>query len=236
MTLAGFQFKPDLKVSILTLVLLPIMMSLGSWQLDRADEKQGMKAEFDARQQEPAEALGLLRPSPAIAYKKVKFSGVYLNEKNWLLDNRMHQGRPGYEIITPFKTDSGITVMVNRGWTKGDPSRRTLPEIEPVESTVELEGEVYVSSSNGLILKAIPLDSAWPKVIQQLDFKAFEQQHGDIFPYTVRIKDPYPGAYTNNWVVINITPEKHTGYAVQWFSMSAALVILFFALSIKRHS
>lgn len=235
MTLAGFQFKPDIKVSILTVLLLPVMMSLGFWQLDRADEKRRMKVEFDARQLEPAQSLGELAEGEVLAYTKVRFSGIYSNEKTWLLDNRMHQGRPGYEIITPLETDTGITVMVNRGWALGDISRRTLPEIEVIEGKVELQGEVYVPSSGGLILKDIPLASGWPKVIQQLDFEAFREQHGDVFPYTVRIKDPYPGAYTANWVVVNISPEKHTGYAVQWFSMSVALVIVFLALSIKKH-
>jgi cytochrome oxidase assembly protein ShyY1 len=50
-----------------------------------------------------------------------------------------------------------------------------------------------------------------------------------VFPYPIRIAAGEPGALAVNWLVINVSPDKHRGYAVQWFAMAVALLI-FFAL------
>ena len=50
---------------------------------------------------------------------------------------------------------------------------------------------------------------------------------GSLFPYPVRIDPAQPGALSVDWQVINVSPEKHTGYAVQWFSMAAALALIY---------
>ena len=34
-------------------------------------------------------------------------------------------------------------------------------------------------------------------------------------------------ALTIDWPVINVTPEKHTAYAVQWFAMALVLLLLY---------
>ena len=48
-----------------------------------------------------------------------------------------------------------------------------------------------------------------------------------LFPHPVRIDSGVAAALTVDWQVVNVSPEKHTGYAVQWFTMAAALFILF---------
>ena len=238
MTTTGFQFKPDIKVSILTVILLPVMMSLGFWQLDRAEEKAKIQAEFDARRVAAAVNLSQLPPVDSPQqwnYYRVVAEGVYLNRKTWLLDNRMFQGKVGYEVITPFVIDDGRILMVNRGWLAGDPGRRYLPEIPAVEGRQRIEGEVYLPSSRPFMLAEDQLSDQWPQVIQQLNFELFEQSlakgENELFPASIRVREPGAGALTDNWLIVNITPEKHTGYAVQWFSMSAALVIIFILLS-----
>ena len=48
-----------------------------------------------------------------------------------------------------------------------------------------------------------------------------------LFPYPIRIDAGEPGALVVEWKVVNSGPEKHIGYAVQWFAMSAVLAILY---------
>ena len=47
------------------------------------------------------------------------------------------------------------------------------------------------------------------------------------FPYVVRLTPDSAGALLADWPLINTRPEKHTAYAVQWFLMALALLLLF---------
>jgi cytochrome oxidase assembly protein ShyY1 len=231
-TQKGLSFRPNWKITMVSLLFFPLMISLGFWQLDRAEEKRQLQQEFERRQSAEPVHLSTVDAEGDLRYLKVRLQGKYDNDKTWLLDNRTYQGRPGYEIITPFKlADSDLTVMVNRGWIKGDISRRTLPVVKPVKESVALEGVVYVPYSEPYVLAPDVITEQWPRVIQQLDLTLFEKEVGAVFPFTVRIEAPNTGAHQANWMVVNVQPEKHTGYAVQWFAMAAALLGMYIYLS-----
>ncbi|WP_235015374.1 SURF1 family protein [Oceanicoccus sp. KOV_DT_Chl] len=208
-------------------MLLPLLLSLGFWQLDRAEEKRSLQLLFKQRQLKGPIEIEQVQPQQDLRYQPIKLRGHYINQKNLLLDNRIYQRRFGYEIITPLQlTGTDQIVLVNRGFLQGDISRRELPAIEAIEGEVELIGEVYVPQSEMMTLAADNA-SGWPRLIQVLDMDALAKEFGSaLFPFSVRIQSPIAGSYEANWVVVNLQPEKHTGYAVQWFAMSATLIII----------
>lgn len=83
-----------------------ITVSLGRWQLSRADEKRGLMAQVEAgRQQAP---LTLVADTPADAllpWRRVAAQGRWLDAYTVLVDNRAYQGRPGYWVVTPLCLD-----------------------------------------------------------------------------------------------------------------------------------
>ena len=48
-----------------------------------------------------------------------------------------------------------------------------------------------------------------------------------LYPYSVRLDADSPGALTVDWPLVNMAPEKHRAYAVQWFCMALALLLIF---------
>src|SRR5687768_11903535 len=110
------QFHFDWKLTLLTAALLPLLLSLGFWQLRREQEKLELQQQYSARQNEAPIALDRLRAQDDLQYRQVEFSGRYDNAHSFLLDNRIHEGRPGYELITPVVSDMNVVVLVNRGW------------------------------------------------------------------------------------------------------------------------
>ena len=225
--------RPRLKViinwqaSLLVVMLLPVVCSLGFWQLQRSDEKHAMQQLFEQRKASAPVMIEELDDSSDLRYQPVRMRGEYLNDKAIFLDNRIYQGRFGYEIITPVKlASSGSVVLVNRGWLQGDRSRRSLPAIRHIEGEVILLGEVHVPVGKPLRLGRDDAQG-WPKVVQTVDVAALTQELShQVFPYTVRLAHNQAGAEQANWVVVNMTPEKHTGYAVQWFAMGVALLLI----------
>lgn len=234
--LRHFQF--DWKLTLLVLILLPLLLRLGFWQLAREDEKLQLQNQYAERQQQVAVPIELLDSADDLQYRQVLLQGEYDNTQAFLLDNRIYQGQVGYELISPFYTDEGLAVFINRGWIAQTGSRSDLPELKPVDGRVALNGSVYVPVGEQLVLGDIKPGAQWPKVIQRLDVAELAQEAGftaatDYFPYSVRLAEGAAGVQVRNWTVISTTPEKHRGYAVQWFSMAGALLLLYLHVSFR---
>ncbi|MEM6579981.1 MAG: SURF1 family protein [Pseudomonadota bacterium] len=223
------------RTTLFVLLLFPLLIALGFWQLSRADEKAAMELSWDIRQNQPPEALAGLfdQPAEALAYLPVVVTGEFLQDRHFLLDNRVRQGIFGYEVLSVMKLDATADLaIINRGWVPGDPARRELPVIPNVEGSVVLRGHVYVPPGDPYLLAEQELANEWPKLVQAVEMDKLSAalrplETGAVFPYEVRSDDGQPGALSVEWQLINVSPVKHQAYAVQWFAMAAALLLLF---------
>lgn len=230
----GFTFDPEWRTTLFVLVMVPALAALGFWQMSRGEEKAAIAAEFLHKQQQPPVQLDELVDTPAseLAYRPVRLSGRFRPQQYFLLDNKMVQGRYGNEVLAVFEpADSDSLVLVNRGWIVADAARRSLPDVAPVPGDVTIEGQIYVAPGRPYMLADKPLAEGWPKRVQAVQIdklaNALGVQADAIFPYPVRIASKATGALYVDWPVVNMSPAKHYGYAVQWFAMSAVLAILY---------
>lgn len=227
------RFTPDWRAAALALILLPLVMPLGFWQLDRAQEKRDFKALYLQRQSAGPIEIDTILKQKDLQYQPVRLKGQFINEKTLLLDNRIFKGQFGYEVVVPFKLQgSELLVLVNRGWIVGDRSRRTLPFLENdhfTASSIELVGEVHVPQSEMMTLSDDIPPVTWPHVTQSLNIENLTSEFKlPLFPYEVRLREGSIAGLQANWMVVNIEPRKHIAYAVQWFSMGIALLLIVF--------
>jgi surfeit locus 1 family protein len=233
------NYRFDWKLSLLVLLLLPLCLRLGVWQLAREQEKLALQQSWEQRQREIPVELRSLATEGDLQYRQVWMEGRYDNEHVFLLDNRIHEGQVGFEVVQPFRTSQGETVFVNRGWLAAGVSRQDLPTPPVLEEAVRVQGSVYVPVGDALVLGQISPGPEWPKLIQTLDIAELARLSGieandSLFGYSVRLAEATPGVLQRNWSVISTTPEKHRGYAVQWFAMAAALVLLYLYYSTRK--
>jgi cytochrome oxidase assembly protein ShyY1 len=215
--------------------MVPLMISLGVWQLQRAEEKAVLGAVFDERQQQSPAPLSALWDQAAeqLAFAPVRVQGTFLPDQYFLLDNQINDGKFGYQVLNVLQLSDGVaSVLVNRGWIPGDASRRVLPEVPSIEGPVDITGHLYVAPGKPFLLAEQQLEKGWPKVIQAVEMAKLEpavvvHSGGKLFPYPVRIAAGERGALDVNWQVVNMSPQKHHGYAVQWFAMAAVLFIFY---------
>ena len=126
----GLILSLDWRTTVFTLVLVPLMFGLGLWQLQRAEEKAALATSWEQRQSQSPVPLQQVwdEPASALAYAPVIMSGQFEQDRYFLLDNRIHDGRVGYEVLGILQLDGGDRrVLVNRGWIAGDPARLVLP-------------------------------------------------------------------------------------------------------------
>ena len=224
-----FSWQPNAKSLLFVLLMTPLLISLGYWQLDRAQEKTEILAEFRANQEAQPVAFEQLDINKNLQYRQVQFVGELDASRRVLLDNRVRNGRPGYEIFEVLTlASSEQKILVNRGWVQASLDRNQLPEIEPVTGQVQLRGSLYRVLRGGLQLDdGVRAVDNWPGRVGWISTeRAAEIFTNEFFPYQLRLESDSIGALTTGWPTVSVQPEKHTAYAVQWFVMALVLLLL----------
>jgi len=130
LTLRGFQFKPTLIPMAVTGLVLYGLISLGLWQLDRAEYKEKLEQMIAERVQLAPVDLGLIPNDPQQQqYLPVALNGTYDLSRHLLLDNRVFNRQVGYNVYTPLQLGNNRAILVDRGWLALGRDRQTLPSI-----------------------------------------------------------------------------------------------------------
>lgn len=224
------RFRPGIAPTLVVLVMLPLFVSLGFWQLSRGEDKRVMLATYAERRAAPAVSAELLPGTADPAYRRVQLRGTFDADHSLLLDNSTREGKVGVELIQPFHDQiSGLWLLVNRGWLPW-PDRRNAPAFDTPIEPLSLDAWVYVSPGTAFQLHPDAQSGRWPKLVTAIDPPKFWGEIGrEGFAHELRL-EPGPAAYRLDWPVVAMGPEKHLGYAVQWFAMSTALVGLYLYL------
>lgn len=231
-----FRFDFEWRTTALTAVLFPVLVALGFWQLERADEKAALAIQQERRAAAEAVSPDQLvdLPAEAIAYRRVRLAGVFLQAPTIFVDNQVRDGRYGHDVVSLFDDAlSGRIIMLNRGWIPGDPARQGLPAVDTPDETLELNGQVYVPPGEPYLLEPEVFETLGAEVlVQQSNSRGLRQAlepglTAPLFPWEVRLAPDQDGGFRRDWPVVNVSPSKHRGYALQWFTMAAVLLLLF---------
>lgn len=228
-----FRWQLNWKILLFVALFLPITISLGFWQLDRSEQKREILADQQRQQNlAPLRASGWL-DDRANHLRRVELVMELNPDRLLLMANRTIDGQVGYEVINQARIANANThprpQLVNRGWVPASLDREELPVISTPQGGQLVTGYYYCPEENDLIRQSTEFDGAWPAIVFSLDEAAIEQIFGAAErPLACEIRvDPFsPLAFDANWQIVNQSVEKHIGYAVQWFSMAFALIIL----------
>jgi surfeit locus 1 family protein len=230
----GRRFRPGVPATLFTAFFLPLLLALGAWQVDRAGEKQALYDDFAAGGA-AVELLGSSRGLDELRrYAPVQATGTYLPERQFLLDNMVEGGVAGYRVLTPLLLEEGAAVMVDRGWVPRDFSASAPPEIGVDDGRRTVRGLLDRLPRAGIALET-EVAPGWPKVVQ---FPAIDELSAmlglELVPGLVLLDPADPEGYRRDWRPSDFGPERHIGYAFQWFALAVTLVVLYLAWSFRK--
>lgn len=239
---AGWKFTPRPWPTLAALVVIPVMVALGQWQLDRAAGKQRSFDQYLQRRAMPALQLDPANADswkfPVMRYRNIKVRGRYDTGMHLLLDNQIVDGVAGYLVYTPFLFDgTEAYILVNRGWIPAGPDRGAVPELETPPGVLSLDGIATLPPPPGIRMGDNAPEPLTPSFVrlQRLEMKRMVQEYsGKLIPYELRLDPAAPSGFVRKWTEPGSGRERHLGYAFQWFAMAAAVAILYVVFNFRR--
>ena len=220
-------FGPGWVPTIAALIALSLTLSAAYWQYGRAQYKIELREQYLARLAMPPLRLNDAIPPPEMAsFRKVQVSGEYVPEKAILLDNKVSEGAPGYEIVAPLRiSGSDRFVLIDRGWASRGRDRSDQPVIRLPQGIVMVTGTAVLPGRGALELSNVVVEG---RVWQNLNLARFRDlQHLDVLGFIVQEQSGEDDGLKRNWPQPGFGIEMHESYTGQWLLFSALIIFLY---------
>jgi surfeit locus 1 family protein len=165
-------------------------------------------------------------------YRRVALVGHFDNAKEAYVFTTDADGTPVYHVLTPFLTDDGRVLLVDRGYVpkeKLDPATRT-----PRTGETRLVGVWRVPDAPGAFTPA-------PDTAHRIWYA--RDLHGIAAADHVRLAAPVlieadaapnPGGWPKGGQTVVTFRNEHLSYAITWFGLAAGLVGVYLAYHVSK--
>lgn len=220
------------------LALMGLFLRLGFWQCQRAAEKERI-LETAAQAQKtailPLQTLPTALKS-AQAFRWVELYGQY-EPYTVLLDNQQRDHRVGYDVLTPFRLAGGTEyILVDRGFIARDMRQSNYPVISTPKGMQTLQGYLYQPSAEQWVLgEVLEYQGHRNMVVECLDLPMIGGVLGQVlYPAILRLSPAMPHGFRRDWPLVNMLPERHKAYAVQWFAFAGLTLLICLAMLFRQ--
>lgn len=224
--------------TILIFIVVIILISLGFWQLDRAQQKKDINLALELANNADLEIIKNAEQIYNKHYYNVILNGNYITQKQFIYDNQIVEHKSGYYVLTPFAiAGSDKVIIVNRGfiaWKEG--IRELSVDIDANQDISEIIVKIIPTPPKRIQLDDDEKNQTFPLIIQSIDLdfmadisrlnliKSFALLGSDNEDGFIKKFQPYVGSVS-----------KHIGYAIQWFLMALTLTIIGIFLIIRNN-
>ena len=138
----NLKLKRAFLFQLFVIFFVTIFCTLGTWQLYRLQWKLELISEITSGlNSSPKEYSNLIKKN----YQRVDAKGKFNFDKQIYLYSLNDNGKPGYDVLTPFRTNKNESVLINRGWInnelKDNPSINS--EINTDQKIIGLLRKIY---------------------------------------------------------------------------------------------
>lgn len=212
---------------------LALFSSLGTWQLKRGELKQALIESLAEPSAVRRELVSTTPAAAALSLTRAYVRGSF-DPAHTLLLEQAHEGVPGYLVWTPLRLAGDASVMVERGWIP----RGQAGIVDPPSGSLLVPGVWRALPEPGLRLSGadncpvapkFPLPVLYPTAADLACLLG-----GAALDGVLVMDEGGPGALVHIAAVPGLPPERHYGYALQWYALALTAGILFVVLNWKR--
>ena len=213
------------KILIFAIIFVPITISLGLWQIERANEKKVIISNYDKLL--VSTPIALQKEQPLENWQPIETVGAYQDLVIYE-DNAINSGKAGFKIYHLFQNGDGTFIFVHRGFIERNLIKNNLPRIDTPVGKKNIIGTTLFKQNNTFVKN---IEESDIRIIQEFNTSVLIERfpilkdrylHPFLFNLDVRDADKFQPIEKP----VNMTATKHIGYAIQWFGLCAALIIL----------
>lgn len=221
--------------SILITATFAFLVSLGFWQLERADDKRSIEASIKQANTGSVELIKKEEGLQSKEYYEVRLQGKYLSDKQFIYDNQIVDQVSGYYVLTPYALEAqSKAILINRGFIPWNGRRDKLADIVIGQETREIKVQISKPIKR-MELKPSEVGIQFPALIQSIDLQDMADRAKVDFSSVIGLLDASASnGFIRKWEPYTGSIEKHIGYAVQWFLMALVLAIIGIRIAIKQ--
>ena len=225
---------------MVAIALVAVGCALGSWQLRRMHQKESMLAEVaSVIANRTARPLGVAADATrSRGYDWAAGEGRFLTQAAWLLDNQQREGRPGVRVFRLFQPEGAMPLLVEMGWLPVGAGREMPVVGAAPEGRMVIRGLLLPPPSRGLMSGAESATAEGQHLVIGLDAARIAARAGlpAIAPRVLRLDPALPIGHARDLDVLpnTLPPERHLGYAVQWFALAAAVLVIALLLTLRH--
>jgi surfeit locus 1 family protein len=213
---------PPIVPTFATFVAVAIFVAAGNWQRARMDAKESLRAQLDtANASAPSPLPQGVANWSAWRFRPVFAEGTFDARHQILIDNKVHGGNVGFDVVTPLRLNDGRVVLVDRGFVAAGPSREMLPNVPPPSGSVMVRGRINSPPAHYFELgHDAPTGPVW----LHLDIGRYRDATGlAALPIVIEATMPTGGDETlaRDWPAPDLGVERHRIYMVQWYTFAA---------------
>jgi surfeit locus 1 family protein len=230
-----YSFRPRLVPTLAAALLIALTVSLGRWQVNRAEEKTARQALLESRQDEmPLRLTGSVPSAEPLLYRKLTAAGEWVAAGQVFVDNQFHGTRAGFHVVTPLRLrGSDAVVLVNRGWIARGREYPQPPQVDVPRGMVEVSGTGSLPPARFLELSG---EGVTGNVFQNLSIERYRAvMRLPALPIVLLADVPAPGLQPVREAP-RMGVEKHREYALTWFSLAATALVLWVAMNVRRRA
>ena len=210
------------KFLIFNSLAIIILLSLGTWQLERLRWKSDLLESMKENISLPPVVVNssIISNIKNYNYRRFKLDGYFLYDKNITIYSKVVGGKVGRHLITPFKTKFGY-ILINRGFVpenyKIEASEIKQDKNTSINGIVKFQQKInYFTPSNSTI------KNQWYYINIEEISTYFKLDLNNF--YIIEENNPNERYPLGSQYNINI-PNDHLQYAITWFSLALALSI-----------
>ena len=213
------------KILIFAIIFVPITISLGLWQIERANEKKVIISNYDKLLL--STPIALQKEQPLDNWQPIETVGAYQDLVIYE-DNAINSGKAGFKVYHLFQNGDGTFIFVHRGFIERNLIKNNLPRIDTPVGKKNIKGTTLFKQNNTFVKN---IEESDIRIIQEFNTSVLIERfpilkdrylHPFLFNLDVRDADKFQPIEKP----VNMTATKHIGYAIQWFGLCAALIIL----------
>ncbi len=226
-----WHFRPRLVPTLAALSGVLLLVGLGSWQMQRLTWKEGVIAKLAARSAQPPKALPWIIADPAaLEFTPVRLRGTFLHDGELYIGARLHRGKAGFDVVTPFVLEDGRTILVDRGWVHSSARAAETRVAGQITGAVTVEGQVRTGGWKGSDLFR-PANSPAKNEWLWMDLPAMAMKAGVdgaiTSLYIVAGAGENPGGLPIGGLRSVEVRNDHLGYALTWYALALVLLVIY---------